>query len=309
MVKKIICIVGVLDNITSTNVSMGYYLARLGYDILPVNYRTLIVQQGMDFFENHMKYICEKVKPFLIIFSKCNGISPKIVEMCTKYTKTWVFHMDPLKTLSQCPETLEHIKYSTYSSFTALDMVNKAKKAGIKNCYHIIQGTDPFLFKPVEPEEKYKADISFIGFKTPERDEFLKYLSNSNLIVKPYGEGYNPPVFNEEFSKVCSSSKFMLSMNTYNNEHKEYFSNRLVRYLSCGACVLHYDTTGTLNKYFKDTEDIIYFTSKEDLGIKYNTYICSEKARANIALSGREKVLKYFTWDKILNYMINLTED
>lgn len=306
---KRIAIVGVLDNPASTNISMGFYLAKLGFEIIPINYRTIIQSQGMEFFENHLLYILNNLKPDLIIFSKCNGINPELVKECTKYTKTWLFNMDPLKTLEQCPEVIKHMEYSTYSSSTALDMVVKFKRLGIKNHYHIIQGTDPYLFKPVEPEEKYKADISLIGSRTPERDEFLDHLIFNGIDAKFYGYGYNAPVFNEEFSKVCASSKFMLSMNTYNNEHIEYFSNRLVRYLSCGTFTFHYDDTGSLEKYFKHRTDLVYFRNKEDLLSKireFSNYPLEEVAK--IVLHGRERVLKYFTWEKILNYMINLID-
>ncbi|MHA1233172.1 MAG: DegT/DnrJ/EryC1/StrS family aminotransferase [Candidatus Helarchaeota archaeon] len=113
-------------------------------------------------------------------------------------------------------------------------------------------------------------------------------------------------VINEEFSKVCSSSDFMLSLNTYNNI-PDYFSNRLLRYMGCGTCVLHFDPTKTLHKYF---DNVLFFsTDAELLDLIENTSI--EKA-GELAFKAREEVMNAYTWDhtiqKILFTMVYKTK-
>jgi hypothetical protein len=48
------------------------------------------------------------------------------------------------------------------------------------------------------------------------------------------------------------------------------------------------------------------FSSREDLKKKIQYYTSHEQERKNIAKSGQEKVLKYFTHGKIFKYMMNV---
>jgi len=296
----------VLDNPASTNVSMASSFIKLGLQVLPVNYRTMIAKLGISFFNSYLINLINRYQPALVIFSKCNGIDPALVAECSKVSKTWLFNMDPRATIEKCPEVIDHAKNSHFSSCTGSDIVEWFESFGVKNCYHLIQGTDQDVFKPVEPVEEFKADISFIGTATEERVKMLKSLAEMGIAVKAYGMGFtDKEVVNSDFAKVCSSSKFMLSMNTYNNVHKGYFSNRLVRYLSCGVCTFHYDTTGTLEEFFKDGKDIFYFGDIS--GLKHLLEMDNETA-CRAALSGRDKVLNNYTWDHIIRHMLKIVQ-
>lgn len=295
MDRKYICIIGVLDKYGSTNIPMAVSFMRHGYHVIPINYRTVITNHGMEFFENLVLHTMVTYKPIITIFCKCNGINPELVTKCRSISITYLHNPDPRPTIEQCPEVIEHAKNAHFSSCTAKDMVEWFESEGVKNCYHIIQGVDPHIFKPVEQLYKYRADISFIGTKTKERDHYKELLENEGFKVRFYGYGYGNEVVEEEFASVCSSSKFMLSLNTYNNLHTEYFSNRLMRYLACGVCTVHLDETGTLNKYFEDYKDIIYFS--DDVSLMNALLFTKNEDIGKIAFSGRERVLKEHTWD------------
>ena len=182
----------------------------------------------------------------------------------------------------------------TYCSHTGGGVNDYYRRLGISNSFHIPCGLDYVLYKPRDIANEYISDISFIGRKTEERDKFRRILESTSLTVKFYGQGYLPPVYNEEFSKVCSSSKFMLSLNTYNNI-PDYFSNRLLRYMGCGSAVLHYDPTKTINKYFKQNVEILAFSDEQELA--YLVKNIDNETAGKIALNARDKVLKNFTWE------------
>src|SRR5574343_585483 len=129
--------------------------------------------------------------------------------------------MDPKPTIERCPEVIDHARNCHFSSCTAKDMVKWFESFGVKNCYHIVQGVDQDVFRPVNSVGDFKADISHIGTKTEERDRVKKALEDAGFVVKFYGYGYSAKgMFDHDFSKICSSSRFMLSMNTYNNIHQ-----------------------------------------------------------------------------------------
>jgi spore maturation protein CgeB len=297
-----ICIVGVLDKKGSTQIPMAKSLINLSLDIIPINYRSLISKYGHEFYYEYLINTIKEQNPYLTIFCKHNNTDPRIMSECNKYTKTFLFFMDPLETLLNCSEVIEQMNLANFSSYTDPDI-----KKYVNNCHHLIQGVDTDIFKPIDIFEEDKVDISFIGTKTKERDEYIDFLRLNKFDVKTYGSGYSDnEVVEEDFAKICSSSTYMLSLNTFNNK-KDYFSNRLVRYLACGTCTFHLDTTNTLDKYFKDCEEIVYFSSKEDLVEKLNSI--TEEERIQIGINGRNRVLKEYTWDIKMKELLDIVSN
>jgi len=302
--NKSIVLVAVCDNPGSTNIPQAVAFIKAGYNVIPINYRTIIKNYGMLFFENLLIQTVSTQKPELVLFSKCNGINPELITGCNKYSKTWLWNMDPKPTIERCPEVLQHAKNASYSSCTSVDMTNWFKELGVSPCYRILEGFDYDVLKPTEVFEEYKADISFIGTKTDERDMYKKKLEDVGYKVKFYGPEYSGSfVTGKEFAKICSSSTFMLSLNTYNNI-PNYFSDRLILFTGCGACTLHLDSTRTLNDYFKDDKEVIYFSDVDELLVKLID--TDDKKACEIAFKGRERTLNNYTWDhtiyQILKY-------
>lgn len=301
--NKIITLVGVLDKKGSTNISQAMAFTRFDFGVIPVNYRTIISEFGMKYFEELLLHVC-KQNQYMMLFAKCNGINPDLVKECSKYTKTWLWNPDPIFTIKRCPEVIEHAKNAHYSSCTGRGTTDWFKEQGVENCHHIFCGLDYNIFKPVEPIDEFKAYISFIGTRTSDRDNARAFFIQRGFDTKFYGNGYSDKeMINEDFSKVCSSSKIMLSINT---EHQPlYFSNRLLRYMGCGACVIHYDPTNTLGNIFCDGEEIILFSTYDELEKKLEGL--TEEKIGKIALAGREKVLKNFTWDHTIANILRIT--
>jgi hypothetical protein len=299
--SKNILFIGVLDDKNSTNLSMSVSFMKKGFNIIPINYRTIISKYGVSYFNNYLIKIASEKNPVLIIFSKCNGISSELVEMCNRYSKTWLWNMDSKPTILHCPEVVQHSKFATYSSCTCSETAKWFEELGVKKCHTIFEGVDTTLYKPVEVEKTDK--ISFIGTKTPERDNFKKFLDSNNIENSFYGPGYTGEVFSEEFCKICSSSKAMLSINTHNNI-PDYFSDRVFRYMACKAPVFHWDSTNTLNKYFEDGKDIFYFDTQEKLLqlLKSDIYL------GEIAENSYRKVLKNHTWDNTITNILTIAE-
>ena len=69
MQNKIIIMVGVNDKRGSTNIPMCKSLMKLGFHVIPINYRTIIQSHGMQFFANLLLSVITNTKPYLTIFS------------------------------------------------------------------------------------------------------------------------------------------------------------------------------------------------------------------------------------------------
>ena len=302
--QGLVVIIGVLDQTGSTNIPMALSAMQCGLRIIPVNYRTIIGKYGYTFFEHLVLSLVENEKPDLVLICKGNGIQPGLIQEITKYTKTWIYNMDPSPTMDMCPEVRENARLATFSSCTAADLAEEWRSYGA-NCFHMVQGLDEDIFRPVEAVKKYKADISLIGSKTLQRDEYKEYLENAGFKVKFYGHGYSKKdVLDKEFAKVCASSKFMLSLDSIAGLHTHYFSNRLIRYLGCGACTFHYDPTETLQQYFRDEEEINYFQTPQDLVARIRVLENNPIRIYQIAMNGLDLVLKHYTWDLLMKALM-----
>ena len=312
IMNKIIVMVGVLDNKTSSNLEQVSSFYNLGFGVIPINYRTIIQRYDIGTFEDILLETVKKYKPFLTIFYKCNGINSEIITQCNEYTNTWLYYMDSLFTAvtigtPRYPEIIEHAKRTHFSSCTGSDIVEWFTDNGVKNCYHIIQGVDIKTFKPVPQNDKYKSTVSLIGYKTDERDRIKATLERGGFDVKFYGRGYGEEVYLDDFAQVCSSSKIMLSMDSESGIHKGYFSNRLTKYLACGSCVLHYDITGTLNQFFKNGKEIFYFKNEGELITLLNSI--TDEVAYKVGMDGRERVVSSFTWEHVSSAMLNIVAE
>uniref|UniRef100_A0A6M3XDL3 Putative glycosyltransferase n=1 Tax=viral metagenome TaxID=1070528 RepID=A0A6M3XDL3_9ZZZZ len=305
MKDKIVVLVGVLDNVSSTNVSMAKAFMAFNYSVVPVNYRTIINKYGMLVFEELLLHTIQNYKPEFVLFSKTNGINPELITKCNKYTKTFYWFMDSITVAASAPYYVEYAKNANYVSCTGGGVAQWFTEQTGKPCYHIFDGGDIDIFKPVEQDEEYIADISFIGGKTTERDYFKDVLENLDLDIKFYGNGYGKEVINEEFAKVCASSKLMLSLNTF-NDVPDYFSNRLLRYMGCGSCVLHLDRTETLNKYFTHMQNIVFFKNEEELIDNINYLINNPDEITKIGINSRDLVINKYTWYNSMNAVLNI---
>jgi len=310
MQNKIIIMVGVNDKRGSTNIPMCKSLMKLGFHVIPINYRTIIQSHGMQFFANLLLSVITNTKPYLTIFSKCNGVPTEVVKECSKYSTTWLYNMDARPTIEKCTDVVQHAINCHFSSCTAYEMVDWFNEQGA-NCHYIVQGVDPEVFKPVSINEKYRSNmsgpvISMIGARTIERDEYFKALTDDGFFPTFYGPGYNKEIIDKDFVEVCCSSDFMLSLNTHNGIHKGYFSNRLVRYLACGTCTFHLDPFGDLEKYFEDGKEIVFFKDKNDLVNKLHSI--DDDTRIKIGINGRERILREYTWDHKISNLLGIVK-
>ncbi len=315
MENKNIVIVGVLDQPGSSNIWMATSFIKMGYNVIPINYRTILAEQGQDKLLTHIVEVMKKYQPLLTIFCKCNGVDPKTIEECSKFGKTFLFFMDLYKIAEQRPEIIEHAKNAHFSSCTSEITVEYFQAKGVPHCSLIFEGANPNVHKPVEPVNELLADISFItNINTPEKQSYYDALRKVGLDVKFYGPGYdNYGIQNKdgklvtgEWAKIHSSSRMMLSMSTFNNV-PTYFSGRLFESLACGVCTLHLDNTGTLTKYFTDNEEVVFFKDEKDLIEKIKSLTDIDCFR--IAIGGREKVLHNYTWHHTVSHILKVSEN
>jgi spore maturation protein CgeB len=178
-----------------------------------------------------------------------------------------------------------------------------------KNCY------DPQLHKPVDAEEEYKCDVSFVGTFEEERAQDCLFLAKNGIGVKVWGNGWNSyksihenlkvegrPLYSCEFVKALCSSKVNLCF--LRKINRDLQTSRSVEIPACGALMLAERTSEHL-ELFKEGEEASFFETKNELLEKVRFYLGNEEQRKGVAEKGRERCLKSgYSHDEELNRML-----
>jgi len=307
--KGNIVIVGVLDQPGSTNLYMAKAFEEAGYNVIPVNYRTIIPKFGKNVL-NHLLYKLALDEPKLILFSKFNGVESLIIGKCSQVTKTWFWFMDGVNTLRGVPECVHHAQMATYSSFTGEGVLGHVKKqiGTGEGMFHIMEGIDKDIYRPTIVNPNYECDIAFIGTANKERVHYLEVLVKAGYTVKAFGEGFNAEVHGNDFNSVCASAKAMLALSA-EYDTQAYFSDRVFRYGACGSLVFHKYAPG-MDRYFAHGQDVNYFRSEEELLQLADYFIRQDRAdeRNTIIQNLYNKVLDNHTWGNVVQQICAYAE-
>ena len=170
------------------------------------------------------------------------------------------------------------------------------------------------------PEEKnfYGSDISFMGAAYINRVNFFKYFNKNNF--KLWGTGwtetelknYNIPLKNqritpEQSNKIYQSSKININLHSSNTDGfdniGDFVNPRTFEIAACGGFQL-VDDRPALRELFEADKEIVYFSSVNEAIDKANFYLKNDDLRDKIAKAAQQKVLKYHTYDKRVDLML-----
>lgn len=286
--SKIVVIVGVFSPGSSNN-GVARAFEQLGWDVKRVPYRDLADTIGIEAASWGVLSVAEAFKPDLMLFCKFNQFLPAVVEECGKFAKkTCLWFMDSFDIAQDnCPEVIEHAKVTSFSICWP-GVSDEFTKVGVENCFGLAEGCDETEFYPVQPEEKYRTDISFIGTKN-HRHEYVEALIDAGFQVKCYGNGYDSYVAGDEFNKVCSSSKAVLNIQTYPGI-RWYLGDRVVRTLATKTLSLNMYVPG-IEDYFEFGRHLVWFKDKEECVEIAKKYI----EDSQIAENGYQLFLEKYT--------------
>ena len=144
-------------------------------------------------------------------------------------------------------------------------------------------------------------DCAFVGSIVPtlhiKRKEIIDYLKVNIPNFQCFSN-----VFLEKKAGLSSRIKIMINQSLRNDLNFRIFES-----MACGCMVITDKLINNgLNDLFGEGKEIITFFSKEDLKDKIQYYLSHEEELKSIATAGQEKVLKYFTHNKIFQYIFNI---
>ena len=281
--------VGVFDNTkTSTNTSQLLCLNRLGHNVVGYNYRKKAELIGNKARDQDIIDLVNSRDFDLVIYSKCNEVSERVFIENSKKAKTCLWFMDPLVSYTQ--EMLQKTSLVDYFCCDKENVLQSALQIN-KNSFHVFEGFDSEIDRPYNLAKS--TDVLFIGNMYGQRQKCI------NLIKHPVFVLNN--VYGADHAVAVSRAKINLNFCTSHGA-----SDRVYKIMASGGFLMSDDWAGR-QKYFKDGEDLVIFTSIEDLNEKIHYYLKNREERESIAKCGYHKVQRFSrtNWAKSI---INLYE-
>lgn len=214
-----------------------------------------------------------------------------------------------------------YVELSPYliTLFTNMTDVHKLKKEyGAYADYLQVGYDDAYYFK--KPSVKYN-NISFCGNYYESADFPLKQLridaitalkknfpENFNLYGHDWkklglvAEGYAD---NELEALLYNSTRLSLSISHF--DYSRYFSDRLLREMACGSCVLSHRYKDC-HIDFIDGEHLVFWDDIDDLIKKTEYYLNHPDEAKKIGDAAAEYVKQNFTWDLFVQRFIQLID-
>lgn len=236
----------------------------------------------------------------LVFLAKTDSINYKLIPKINKYAKTWYFFMDPLKIAINI-NAYKYALLSKWSSATFTSVNSLFKREGA-NSYFITQGFDPVVFKPSENNFNKKIDVIFVGSFNLKRKNYVNFLEKNNISIICYGSGWkNKPIYLERLVYKYRASKIILNF----TEGKIGFSVRVFQAMGTGSFLIS-EYCKDLEKIFKKGVHLDWFKTPNELLKIVNYYLKNEIIREDIARQGYKYVLENFTWEHIMNKIIQI---
>lgn len=169
--------------------------------------------------------------------------------------------------------------------------------------YLLPMATNKDFFHPVPPRKEYECEVLHLGAVHADRIEPVRALvEHFDTHVRgenweKYGIENRGLLFGEDALAALNSAKmaviFSRSMTGFQG-----FKVGILDFLAAGCLVVTEDTP-QLHVYFNVGKEVVAFTDRADM-IKQITYYLEHQEEADaIRRAGREKVINYYTWDKV----------
>jgi spore maturation protein CgeB len=186
---------------------------------------------------------------------------------------------------------------------------------GIQRLEHVSHGFDPEVHRPIQLSptlaKHYECDVSFVGCWSPAKEERILYLlrQSNGLSLRVFGTGWNyassefkqrmgpnlrPGVFGDELAIVYQASKVNLGILSCARSDPTVHDQSTARTFQIPATksfMLHEDTA-EVRSLFNESEEVLLFSSNEDLLLKINVVVNDLDLRSRIVEKAYDRCLR-----------------
>jgi len=304
---KTVGVIGDMDNPESTNVPLSKAFETLGYHGEAFPFRTAVREIGIS---EANKHIVEVAHTFdLMIFCKNNGSDPGVIRECSRRgAKTIWYMMDAVEHIERNPIYFDTAEAADICVVTTATVKEALVKHGIKSrILHLIQGVDTDRYFPIITGKPKEIDFLFIGLRTIKRDRILGRIASFGFKVEAHGPGYNEYVNADNFNRLCSMAKVCIAINN-TDPNVDSFSDRILRYMSCGCRVLS-ELSKELFNYFEHGSIVAF--REDELDKNFLDSVLNSPPENDVDWLSSEEIRSFivnkYSWVHVAQTMLDLT--
>lgn len=269
---------------------------------------------GANWANKEILKIVDNLEPDLVLVGHSDLMSPMVLkEIKQRYPKTKIafWYVDPLYLQQKLGFVHAFAPYlDAIFCTTGGEYLQQLKQPHLKVAYmpnvghHNVEKLQQFA------QTKFAQEFIFCGvvYKEPEREKFLKDLSNtldSNHIQHQfYGCFDQPGVYGKAYYQVLSEARMGLNYSRRNDVYL-YSSDRIVQLTGNGLLTFSPKIPG-FDKLYTEHE-IVYFDDQFDLAEKIRFYAQDQQRAKQIAQAGWEKTRRSFSARRISQFMLEVT--
>jgi hypothetical protein len=256
--------------------------------------------------------LAEQEKPDVVWTDKLLGMKPKTLQKLRAMGIATVSYMidNPFGTRRDPGWRLYMKDIPYYDLHVVQRDVNIAdyKEHGARDSIKIQTAYEPTIHFP-PPAGWSDADrdreVSFLGTPYDDRAQTLEWLADQGLPVvisgnrrawlralgadsfaRLYREG---ELYLQQYREAIWRSKINLSFLTWSN--KDEFVHKSFEIAGCGGFLLAERSEGHLQR-FREDEEAVFFTGRDELAAKIRRYLPDEEARTRIAAAGHARAVR-----------------
>ncbi len=316
------------------NISLGKKFTngfvRNGHDVLEISDRDYLRNnKSFSLIPNRINFqrffidTFKNYNPDVLFFGHTKNISLDTLETIRSINKNLIisqWNEDPVMNgLNYSKQNISNIKlYADYVDHNFITTHPSVIKNKINSNFH-------FFFVPVDKNiERFdvyklrpKNDLFYAMshgvnrsiLKPGTEDDRIKFL---DILIKKipnikydfYGFLNKQPIWGNDFNNALINSKMALNLSR-GRPTKYYSSNRIASIMGNGLLTFIDKNVGMSD--FFNKEEIVFYSSINDLSNKIKFYSRNDKLRRIIAKKGKTKYFKLFNESKITKYMIDIS--
>lgn len=321
---KILYVSGLSPN--DSSLYRMWALERLGHKVVPLNTyeyedtETLVGKitfrlaagPSIDRLNRALLSAAEREKPDMVWTDKMLGMQPKTLEKLRAMGIATVSYMidNPFGTRKDPGWRLYMKDIPFYDLHVVQRDANIAdyKARGARDVIKIQTAYEPTIhFPPPEGWSDANRDrqVSFIGTPYDDRAQTLAWLAQNGFGVaisgnrRSWEKALSPPGFAalyregelylQQYREAIWRSRINLSFITWSN--KDEFVHKSFEIAGCGGFLLAERSDGHLLR-FREDDEAVFFTGREELAEKVARYLPDEAARARIAEAGHARAVR-----------------
>ena len=312
---------------TGKRINNGFI--RLGHNVLQVsdrdiisNYRNLRDPSGAKTLNKKIINSYNNFKPDLIVLGHADNVSSdtlNYLKNINKDLKICQWFLDPVTKFGPDYENNKRriLDKKKFIDANFLTTDPESLNFEIENSFFIPNPADSSF----ETLENYKHDCENDLFfamshgvhrgilkkgKKDNREKFLKILTKKNENIKYdfYGIQESQPIWGNNFFEHLSKSKMALNLSR-GKPIKYYSSDRLAQLMGNG--LLTFIDEKTHYSDFFNKNELVTYSTIDDLAEKVNRYKKNDNQRKLIAKNGKKKYLRYFNSNLVARFIIDKT--